>query len=1629
MAFILRFTGNNTGAITFTGNTLGLSVSGFPGAPGTLDYIGALVTTNTPLRFGTFPPGTTNDFNQDSASAVLRLPPGSSILYAELVWAGTYAVTGGTTDFSPFIDKSVSVTTPLGSTVSVAPDPVTAQLLFINGNFNYFRSANVTSIIQAGGAGTYTVGGVVGNIENAGSNSGNHYGWTLCVVYENFSLPFRNLSLNVGIVDIEFAGSPTVNTTISGFVTPTIGPVTGRLQFCAGDGDAGKGGDQIRFGPALGNLTIITGPNNTSNNFFASQINDDSGNVDTAGTFGTRNAVGSVQVVGGRQGWDITNVDVSGTLTNNQTSAVLQLRTASDGYTIYAAGLYIDINAPIINVDKTVDTSQAFVGQILTYTVTVQNTGTTSANSTVIVDPLPNDTIFIPGSVLINSSPAPAGSDPTIGVPVGSLAPGGSVRIQFQVKIATLPIDNVIRNQANAIFQYQSVAGGPILDGNIPSNEVDVIVVPAPQLDIVKTASPLVVSPGELVQYTITVTNPSFVELTNVRLEDSLLGLINVISSLAPGTTTNFIVDFFVPPGTPANSTISNITTVTSDQTPPISDDAQVLVLPSFDLAITKTPDRVSAAPGETVTYTLTVTNLSNATLNGVTVTDSLTGFALDLLPMAPGNIQVFKVLFTIPPGTTAGTTFTNVATATSNETGPRSDQATVIVTPIPTIFVFKTVDQPTAAPGDTVIYTITVSNAGNQTLTNVRITDPTLGIDQTIDALTSGDTFILTQPFVVSATAIQGDTIVNTVNVVTDQTPPEQSNAIVTVIADPTILLTKTVFPTEAAPGSSVTYTFNVTNTGNTTLTNVQIVDPLLGLNQTLGTLAVGDSRTINFPFVVPNISLTPFINIATVTGNAGVQTVIDSSSASLDILLPAFTLTKSVDRATANPGDTVNFTFVITNTGTLTLTNVNISDPLLSYVSTIPQLDPGATVTLTLPFDISEDALAGTVFTNTVTVTPTELGPQQASVDVTVSPAPAIELTKTPDVDNGLPGDTVNYTITVTNTGNQALTSVGVSDELLGLNTVIQTLGIGESQSYVLSFIIPLGTPIGTIITNVSTAVSDQTDSVDTIAHVLVNPLPPVVTIVKTPDRLTAAPGETVTYSITVTNAGTVVLTNVLLTDEVLVISQLLGTLNPGDTQTLFFTFVVPADAEPGSSIVNTAVVTTDQGNPKESTTTVTVLPLPALLVTKALDMTQAAPGQTVTATITVRNTGNVDLTNVSIADPTLDFSATVPLLPAGATEVYTIPFEVPFVPAGTVITNTATTTSDQTEPSTSTASLTVLAQFQLSLNKRVEPATAAPGETVTFTFELRNLSNAPLTNVRFVDELLGIDRTVDLIPVGFFTVVSRTFTIPAGSLGGSTTVNIATASSDETEPVTAAVSITVRAIPQLALSKIVEPEVASPGETVFFRLAATNTGNVPLTNIRFADPFLRLVATVVSLDVGATVSAIVPFVVPTTAVPGSEIVNTLLVVSSQLAPQQVVATVQVAGFPVTVTKEASCQSIFVGDTLKFSIRISNTSQSTINNVVLTDVLQEGTKFISDSVHIDNKHVCGANPESGINISSLAPNQSVLVTFLVKQKFEPPSKKVRNSTTVTFIPEGATETLSVISNTVVIKVDEHAE
>ena len=137
---------------------------------------------------------------------------------------------------------------------------------------------------------------------------------------------------------------------------------------------------------------------------------------------------------------------------------------------------------------------------------------------------------------------------------------------------------------------------------------------------------------------------------------------------------------------------------------------------------------------GDTITWTITVTNTGTETVHGLSLTDSLPGVTLsNKSGVDPTNFNLAaggSVTFTATLANAPAGTYTNYVTVSQNGTDLGNDPADpVIVTEqAPHLTVSKEADKDTAQVGDTVNYTITVANTGNVPLNNVTVTDTFTG-------------------------------------------------------------------------------------------------------------------------------------------------------------------------------------------------------------------------------------------------------------------------------------------------------------------------------------------------------------------------------------------------------------------------------------------------------------------------------------------------------------------------------------------------------------------------------------------------------------------------------------------------------------------------------------------------------------------------------------------------------------------------------------------------------------------------------------------------------------------------------------------------------------------------------------
>jgi uncharacterized repeat protein (TIGR01451 family)/LPXTG-motif cell wall-anchored protein len=171
-------------------------------------------------------------------------------------------------------------------------------------------------------------------------------------------------------------------------------------------------------------------------------------------------------------------------------------------------------------------------------------------------------------------------------------------------------------------------------------------------------------------------------------------------------------------------------------------------------------------------------------------------------------------------------------------------------------------------------------------------------------------------------------------------------------------IELTKTG-PALAHVGDTVNYRFTVTNTGTVDLFDIKLVDPICSAGTITRVddgdgddgLEVDEVWAYTCTRVVAADDPDPLPNTATVTGkDKDNRTTEDEASWVVDLIHPAIQVVKTVNDDSAEIGQTLTFTYVVTNTGDTTLSDVIVVDDQLGEIGRVATLAPGAAAAVTM-------------------------------------------------------------------------------------------------------------------------------------------------------------------------------------------------------------------------------------------------------------------------------------------------------------------------------------------------------------------------------------------------------------------------------------------------------------------------------------------------------------------------------------------------------------------------------------------------------------------------------------------------------------------------------------------------------
>jgi uncharacterized repeat protein (TIGR01451 family) len=898
-------------------------------------------------------------------------------------------------------------------------------------------------------------------------------------------------------------------------------------------------------------------------------------------------------------------------------------------------------------------------------------------------------------------------------------------------------------------------------------------------------------------------------------------------------------------------------------------------------------------------------------------------------------------------------------------------------IQPLSNLQITKQVDRTAAAlpavitAGTQIPYQYVVTNAGLEALSGVAVSD------DKVAAVSCASTTLPPAPDPAASTVCSGtytvtaaDVTAGSVTNVAQATGLGLVSGTVTSNQDTVTLplvsqltLTKAVVTAPPyAVGQQVAYTYTVTNSGGSPVSNIAVKDS----RTAAGTVAC-DSTNLD-PGQVAHCALTTsvlagqlaadgsLVNTALATGQTPLGQQVTSNQAQASIQVGTDVgVTKSVDNASPLVGQQVTFTVTGINDGPGLATDVVINDllpaglGLVSFTPSVGAYDP-ATGNWTIPslplgpppqpatLTVVATVDTAAVFTNAATLTALrqpDTNPANNTASVTLNPvAPTTDVAVNLFVDSPTVrvGQSAIFTISATNNGPQPATGVTIRDILPSRLQFVSTDGAYNPADGIWTVgSLAVGQTVSVNITVQATAIgsfqntaglatvspqdvnqSNDIDSANLTATAALADLQLVKSIVSGVDNIHV--GDFVTYSLTVTNVG--------------------------------------PDTVPDAVVAETHV---------------------AGLAIQTQDFSPTNPSQ-----------GTID---------PVDLTWSVGSLAPGASATIVVRVEV--LTAGTKV-NVATVssaTADDPDLSNNTDIASFSSsptQLDLGVTKtRIGPAQVPLGQTVSFTVDVTNNGPVDATNVTLFDPIpSGLSYASSSLTAGAYDPVTgiwslavlangqtATLTLTATAVAPGAvinTVSLQALDQADTDPAnnTAAAAAEVVVLADLAIAKSVAPALAQPGDTVTYTVTVTNSGPNEAENVQAVDP-VRLEATVTgyavnqgsfdtsarvwdigTLTSGQTVTLTLTVLITRTGT----FLNTVVISQSSvpdpdLSNNRAQAILEIPAADLAVTKSADDITLDIGQHVTFTISASNLGPDSSATAVVDDVLPAGLTYISSN------------------------------------------------------------------------------
>ncbi|WP_318406830.1 hypothetical protein [Photobacterium leiognathi] len=710
------------------------------------------------------------------------------------------------------------------------------------------------------------------------------------------------------------------------------------------------------------------------------------------------------------------------------------------------------------DIHKVADIETFVPGQVVTYTVTVNNTGGTWLDDLPIKDDLKAiqaDVIGASGSkekgnafsaIEVTASATPDSTVTNTAADTidatADIKPQGSVTFMVKATVAA----NVIGNIDNTAY-----AG----NDNTPSETVT-ITPESGDFTLTKTADIAEFVTGQEVTYVVTLENSSDSWITDIQLSDKVSKIMalshdgnneNAFESSSisyewhvKGTDKSYIesdlanesaVVNLAPKGIVeltikakvAENVVGDITNVATanDKT------AEVTIVPkSGDFTITKSVNKATFVPGKPVTYTVTVKNTGGTWLDNFPIKDDLKAIEADIAHSASSPVKgvAFSVVSVVAKASDGSSvtnnvtdnidaiadikpdgdvTFTVEATVADNVIGAIDNTAyageentpseTVTITPEQGDFALtKSADTDTFIQGQKITYTVTLSNDSDSWVTDVLLKDEVSKIEAFDPTGTKVAAF---DPATIKVSATSEGSLDSFVDINT-----ASESAMVSLAPHG-----KVHFDIEANVASNI-----VGDITNVAMAGDKSAEATITPTQGEFTL----EKAVNKPTFVPNDTMTYSLTLKN-NSEAWVTNV---------KVTDAFN-TITTELAGHRTGVAFDKSSIKVTSGKITAGEGYVKPNPDRSLSALVDLAPNSEAVITVDAQVASDVvgnIANTAYAN-----------DQASNEVVITPeASEITIEKTADISEFVPGQTVNYTVTVNNTKASWATGVNIKDEV---------------------------------------------------------------------------------------------------------------------------------------------------------------------------------------------------------------------------------------------------------------------------------------------------------------------------------------------------------------------------------------------------------------------------------------------------------------------------------------------------------------------------------------------------------------------------------------------------------------------